>query len=68
MTEEEFYKAVLVACNDAGIDETGRCYVEMTCMENAFDADDGEFWNRSHDTLVWFIQTGDLVAVSRNER
>jgi len=68
MTEAEFYKAVKAACDAANIDATGRGYVEMTCMDNAYDASTAEYWDRAHDTLVWFIATDDLIAASRNER
>lgn len=68
MTETEFYKAVKVACDAQNIDSTGRGYVEMTCIDNAFDAPISEYWDRAHDTLVWFVATGDLIAASNNER
>lgn len=68
MTEQEFYKAVKLACDAQNIDDTGRGYVEMTCTDNAYDAPIEEYWDRANDTLVWFVATDDLVAASRNER
>jgi len=67
-TETEFYNEVRKACEAAGIDETGRSFVEMTCLENAYDAPKGEIWDRAIETLKFYVGCNDLLAVSRNER
>ena len=64
-TEATFYAAVKSACDDAGIEERGRSYVEMTCLDNADEP--SRVWEMATDTLKWFVATGDLLAVSRNE-
>ncbi len=65
-TETEFYAAVKKACDDAGISDEGRSFVEMTCVDNA-DVP-ARAWDMALDTLEFFVATGDLVAASRNER
>jgi hypothetical protein len=66
VTESEFYQAVKKACDEAGINSRGRCFVEMTCLDNA-DVP-ARVWEMALETLKWFIATGDLEAASRNER
>jgi hypothetical protein len=65
-TEAEFYQAVKAACTEAGIDDQGRSFVEMTCLDNADEP--ARIWEMALDTLKFFISTGDLGAASRNER
>lgn len=65
INETAFYAAVKTACEAAGIDDTGRGYVEMTCLDNA-DVP-SRVWEMALDTLKWFLATGQLEAVSRNE-
>lgn len=64
-TETEFYAAVKKACDEAGIDDTGRGYVEMTCLDNADEP--ARAWDMAVETLNFFVACGDLAAASRNE-
>lgn len=64
-TEQEFYAAVKIACDNACIDARGRSFVEMTCLDNADEP--ARVWGMALDTLNWFLATGALEAASRNE-
>ena len=64
-TETEFYAAVKAECDKAGIDDRGRSFVEMTCLDNADIP--SRVWEMALDTLRFFVSCGDLEKASRNE-
>ena len=65
ISEASFYRAVLISCTEAGIDDQGRSFVEMTCLDNADEP--ARVWEMALDTLNWFVATGSLGAAARNE-
>jgi hypothetical protein len=65
-TETEFYAAVKNACDAAGIDDTGRSYVEMYCAENGYDCVD--VWGTAVSTLHDVADQPDgLAKVAANQ-
>jgi len=64
-TEAEFYAEVRKACDAEGIDDRGRSFVEMTCLDNADEP--SRVWDMALDTLRFFVACNDLRAASRNE-
>lgn len=65
-TEREFYDFVKQMCANEGIDDQGRVFIEMTCLDNGEDCG-AECWTVAINTAIMFHDQGQLEAVSRNE-
>lgn len=65
-TESEFYNAVAKACDAAGINDTGRHFVEMYCAENGYGSSDS--WGVALSTLETVLDQADgLEKVAANQ-
>lgn len=65
-TQTEFYNAVVKACDAAGINDTGRNFVEMYCVENGYDCSDS--WGVAISTLEAVLdQVDGLEKVAANQ-
>ena len=65
-TEYDFYAEVKKVCDAAGIDDTGRSYVEMYCAENGYGCSDA--WGTAVSTLRDVADQRDgLAKVAANQ-